>query len=80
MNNSSQGGAMTKTPIAKVLKKYKRLAGLRYEDIATLMGCSERHLYSVRQGEAELSLSEAAKLAQMLGVSLDLLYKVVSHQ
>lgn len=63
----------------QMLEAQMRAANLENRHVASLLGVSKSKLRRIRNGEAEMSLSEAHCMASLLGISLDRLYLVAPH-
>lgn len=64
---------MQSKAIGKNIKKYRRLRGLRQEDLAELMDLSPNFISMVERGEKTLSLDSFVRIANVLQVSADML-------
>lgn len=56
-----------------------RAERLENGDVASKLGVSASKLRRIRNGQSEMSLSEAHCMASLLGISLDRLYLVAPH-
>jgi len=52
------------------LKRKREEAGIRRTHLATLIGCTERHLRSLENGQGQASTRLLLRLAQELGCSI----------
>jgi DNA-binding XRE family transcriptional regulator len=60
----------------EALSAYKASTGTTYASMADSLGITDRSLQNKRHGIDPIRLDEAAKLAEMLGTSIDKIYEI----
>ena len=69
----------SKTKLGAVIRERRELLGLLQPQLTTLSGISTRTIQLVEQGKGNPSLSTLIRLADPLGLTLELMLKVPSE-